>query len=64
MNYVDMALGTWYLWAACTGSGKMVKLAEEKGVGFKYEQPVTEIVLENGRASGIKTPMPITRPKW
>lgn len=56
MNYADMALGTWY---PMGGMHKiiegMVKLAEENGVTFQYNQPVEEIVLENGRAKGIKT---------
>ena len=56
MNYADMALGTWY---PMGGMHKivegMVKLAEEKGVQFKYNQTVKEIVLENGIAKGLKT---------
>ncbi|MBK0402186.1 phytoene desaturase [Adhaeribacter sp. BT258] len=56
MNYADMALGTWY---PMGGMHKivegMVKLAEEEGVQFKYNQAVQEIVLENGRATGLKT---------
>ena len=56
MNYADMALGTWY---PMGGMHKivegMVKLAEEKGVEFRFNQAVEEIVLENGRATGIKT---------
>jgi phytoene desaturase len=56
MNYADMALGTWY---PMGGMHKivegMVKLAEENGVAFKYDQDVQEIVLKNGRATGIKT---------
>ncbi|MFC5269583.1 phytoene desaturase family protein [Adhaeribacter terreus] len=56
MNYADMALGTWY---PLGGMHKivegMVKLAEEEGVTFKYNETVQEIVLENGRVSGLKT---------
>lgn len=56
MNYADMALGTWYpmggMYKIVEG---MVSLAEEKGVEFKYNQVVKEIVLEKGIAKGIKT---------
>ncbi len=32
----------------------LFKLAREMGVGFQFEQPVEEIVLEHGKASGIR----------
>ncbi|KAA9325712.1 phytoene desaturase [Adhaeribacter soli] len=56
MNYADMTLGTWYpmggMFKIVEG---MVCLAEENGVEFRYNQTVKEIVLEKGRAKGIKT---------
>ncbi|MFK7949905.1 MAG: phytoene desaturase family protein [Saprospiraceae bacterium] len=57
MNYADLALGTWY---PKGGMHKiiegMVTLAEEKGVKFKYSQPVTSITVPNGHASEVITP--------
>lgn len=57
MNYADLALGTWY---PKGGMHKiiegMVTLAEEKGVKFKYNQPVTSITVPNGHASEVITP--------
>ena len=56
MNYADLALGTWY---PKGGMHKiiegMVTLAEEKGVKFKYNQPVTSITVPNGHASEVIT---------
>jgi len=56
MNYADLALGTWY---PRGGMHKivegMVSLAEEFGVEIKYNQEVTEIVVENGRSTGVRT---------
>jgi len=49
MNYADLVLGTWYprggMFRIVEG---MVKLAEEKGVKFLYNTPVTGIKTENG----------------
>jgi phytoene desaturase len=57
MNYADLALGTWYpkggMYKIIEG---MVALAEEKGVKFKYNQPVTSITVPNGHASEVITP--------
>ncbi|MDO7876658.1 phytoene desaturase family protein [Hymenobacter sp. ASUV-10] len=56
MNYADLALGTWY---PRGGMHKivegMVSLAEELGVEIKYSQEVTEIVVEHGRSTGVRT---------
>ena len=56
MNYADLALGTWY---PMGGMHKivegMVALAEELGVVIEYNQPVEEIVVDNGRATGVRT---------
>jgi phytoene desaturase len=56
MNYADLALGTWY---PRGGMHKivegMVSLAEEFGVEIKSSQEVTEIVVENGRSTGVRT---------
>jgi phytoene desaturase len=57
MNYADIKLGTWYpqggMYAVVEA---MVSLAEELGVVFHYEQPVTEITVRNNKVSGVKTP--------
>ena len=56
MNYADLALGTWY---PMGGMHKivagMVSLAEELGVNIEYGQPVEEILVEDGRAVGVRT---------
>lgn len=56
MNYADIHLGTWY---PMGGMGSVVKgmqqLAEEKGVSFKFNQTVKQIVVENGKASKVIT---------
>ena len=56
MNYADLALGTWY---PKGGMHKivegMVRLAEELGVELQYGAEVTEIVVENGRSTGVRT---------
>ncbi|MFT6997578.1 MAG: phytoene desaturase [Cryomorphaceae bacterium] len=55
MNYADIVLGTWY---PMGGMHKiveaMVSLAEEKGVKFHTSENVSEILIENGKATGIK----------
>lgn len=56
MNYADMSLGTWYptggMYSVVKG---MVKLAEEKGVRFRYDTPVEAIRIENNHVIGIDT---------
>lgn len=56
MNYADLALGTWY---PLGGMHKivegMVQLAQELGVEMHYNKEVTEIIVENGRSTGVRT---------
>ena len=56
MSYADLALGTWY---PMGGMGEiikgMVKVAEELGVNFQFNQEVEQIHIEGGRASGVRT---------
>ena len=56
MNYADLALGTWY---PMGGMHKivegMVRLAQELGVAIQYNQEVTEIAVEQGRSTGVRT---------
>jgi phytoene desaturase len=56
MNYADMALGTWY---PMGGMGRiieaMIALATQKGVVFKASSSVQRILVEKGRAVGVRT---------
>ncbi len=55
MNYADFGLGTWH---PTGGMYKVVEamlsLAHELGVKFKNNAAVSEIIVENGRAEGIR----------
>lgn len=57
LNYADLVLGTWY---PKGGMGKiiegMVNVAESLGVEFKYNSPVTSILYEGNRVTGVTTP--------
>ncbi len=56
MNYADLALGTWYPKGGMHQIVRgMVTVAEELGVKIEYNQEVREIVVENGRATGVRT---------
>jgi phytoene desaturase len=56
MNYADIKGGTWYpehgMYQIVQG---MYDLAVELGVEFHFNQSVTEIVVENGVATGVKS---------
>lgn len=56
MNYADMALGTWY---PMGGMHKiveaMVAVADEEGVRFRFNAPVTKIELHGKGAKGVRT---------
>ena len=55
MNFADFGLGTWHpdkgMYSVVEG---MVKLAKELGVTFNLNQNVDQILVENGKATGIK----------
>lgn len=55
MNYADIALGTWYpkggMFKIVAG---MVQLAEELGVQFRYNAPVSHIETTNNKATGVR----------
>jgi phytoene desaturase len=56
MNYADLALGTWYPKGGMHQIVRgMVALAKELGVEIAYNQEVREIVVENGRTTGVRT---------
>jgi len=55
MNYADIALGTWYPKKGMHEIIKgMVSLAEEKGVKFRYQAEVSQLLIENGKATGVQ----------
>ncbi len=55
MNFADFGLGTWHpdkgMYSVVEG---MVRLAEELGVKFNLNQNVDKIIVDNGKATGIK----------
>ncbi len=55
MNYAGLKLGTWY---PKGGFGKvieaMMKVNIEQGVSFHFNAPIDKIVVEKGRAVGLK----------
>lgn len=56
MNYADIKLGTWYpKGGMCRIAEGMHQLAVELGVQFHFNQDVTAIRMENGRAMGVDT---------
>jgi phytoene desaturase len=54
MIYVDFKLGTWYPKGGIFELPKAIfNLAQELGVNFKFNSPVTKIEVSNGIASGV-----------
>lgn len=55
LNYADLALGTWY---PLGGMFKIVegmqKMAEELGVKFMFNSPVSEIITENNKTKAVR----------
>ena len=55
MNYADLVLGTWY---PLGGMHEMVRamegIARGLGVAFRYGTDVEEVVVERGRAAGVR----------
>lgn len=57
MNYADISLGTWYPRGGMHEIVKgMVSLAEEVGVSFQYNSPVTQIHTQGGKVTRVETP--------
>ena len=56
MSHVDFNMGVWF---PKGGMGKLAEamqtVAEEQGVEFKFNQPVNEIIVDNGKATAVKT---------
>lgn len=57
MNYADMALGTWYPMGGMYRIVEaMVKVAHDAGVQFRYNAPVTRILMDGKAVRGIAYP--------
>ncbi len=55
MNYADIVGGTWYPQKGMYEIvNAMHKVAVDQGVKFIFNQDVSEIIVENGRATGVK----------
>lgn len=55
MAHVDFNLGVWYPVGGMSKiSSALESIAKSLGVKFKYKSPVTQIVVENGLAKGVK----------
>ncbi len=56
MNYADIRGGTWYpqggMYAVVEG---MYRLAKEMGVNFRFNEAVTSIDVQQGKASGVSS---------
>jgi phytoene desaturase len=56
MNYADMELGTWY---PMGGMGRVVdafaRVATRQGVTVRLGEPVSRVVLDQGRVMGVET---------
>jgi phytoene desaturase len=56
MSHVDFNMGVWF---PKGGMGKLVevmhKIALEQGANFIFDEPVNKIIIENGKAKGVKT---------
>lgn len=56
MNYADIIGGTWYPKGGMYEIvDAMYRVAFEQGVKFVFNQDVSEVVIENGKAIGVKT---------
>ena len=56
MNYADIIGGTWYPQGGMYEIvDAMYNVALELGVNFQFNQNVTEIIIQNGKAIGVKT---------
>ena len=56
MNYADMALGTWYpMGGMYKIIESMVKVAEEQGVTFRYEEEVTSFTIRDKNICEVHT---------
>jgi len=57
LSHVDFDLGVWFPLGGGMGAlvQAMVKLAEEQGVEFEYNNPVEKMIVDKGRVVGLKT---------
>ncbi len=56
MNYADLRLGTWYPMGGMHMVARgMAEVARNQGAEFKFNEAVTKIVVENGKAVAVET---------
>lgn len=56
MNHADLALGTWFPKGGMNEIVKaMVAVAEEQGVTIRLNEEVKQVLVTNGKATGIRT---------
>ena len=56
LPYTELAMGIWFPKGGLHAVPKALeRLALEEGTRFRYQTPVERIVVENGRATGIRT---------
>lgn len=55
MNYADLELGTWYPEGGMNAiANALEKIGKKYGARYHYESPVSEIIVENKIAKGLK----------
>lgn len=58
MSHIDLTLGVFYPAGGMRRvASAIAELAEEQGAAFRYNEPVTRILVEDGRATGVQTPL-------
>ena len=57
LSHVDFDLGVWFPLGGGMGAlvQAMVKLAEEQGVEFEFNNPVEKMIVDKGRVVGVQT---------
>lgn len=56
MSHVDFNMGVWFPKGGMAALAQaMTTLAEEQGVSFKFNEPVTKVLVNKGLVTGVKT---------
>ncbi|MFF2543242.1 phytoene desaturase family protein [Kitasatospora sp. NPDC058063] len=56
LPYMEQSFGVWYVRGGLRALADAVyRRCELRGVGFRFDTPVTRVVVENGRACGVGT---------
>lgn len=56
MSHIDFNMGVWYPDGGISAVADAIyKIAKKKGVKFKFDEPVEQIITENGKATTVKT---------